>query len=314
MKKQIFNEIEKANNILLITHQRPDGDAFGSLCAMSVVLANMGKNWTAFAPNAPAKDFLFLPFIDKITSNINDLDHYDLIIALDTADERYSTAGEQIKSFRDKIINIDHHFTNTQFGYLNIIHPEAASTTEILYNIFCAESIEIDRNIATCLLTGILTDTDNFSNAATSVSSLQIASDLMLKGGKIQQIVKHSYYNKSFDRVKLWGAVFERIITNEKYNIAIAIIVKDDFKNIDEDHEELTSGVANFLSNIFNTRAILVLEESEDGMIKGSLRTTKDNIDVSRLAKLLCGGGHKKAAGFIVRGKIEREGGRWKVI
>ncbi|MFC1613003.1 bifunctional oligoribonuclease/PAP phosphatase NrnA [Patescibacteria group bacterium] len=311
MQRQVFNDIQKADNILLITHKNPDGDAYGSLCAMLAVLANMGKKCTAFATNTPAKDFLFLPFIDKIISNYNVLDQYDLIIALDTADERYSNIGEEIKFFKNKIINIDHHFTNTRFGYLNIVNPESSSTAEILYNIFCAEGIKIDKSIATCLLTGILTDTDNFSNAATSVSSLQAASDLMLNGGKIQQIVKHSYYNKSFDRVKLWGTVFERIITNKKYNIAVAIIIQEDFKNIDENNQELTSGVANFLSNIFETSAILVLEESKDGMIKGSLRTTVEDVDVSKLAKLLGGGGHKKAAGFTVKGKIEKEGGRW---
>lgn len=312
--KQLFEKIRAAENILLLTHKNPDGDAFGSLCAIIGVLEKMGKKYTALVNNHVPHDYLFLPFVEKVSIIRSNLDSYDLIISLDVADLGYIAIDGDLEQYRNRVVNIDHHFTNNNFGALNIVQPEKSATAEIVYLAFKANKVEIDKNIATCLLEGILTDTDNFTNAAASVSSLEIASDLLLKGAKMHKIVQNSFYNKSFDRVKFWGKIFDRLITNEEYNIVIAIITEDDFSGIAEDREEVTKGMANFLSNIFEAKAIIVLEQKENNIIKGSFRTTRDDIDVSKLAKFLGGGGHKKAAGFMLNGKIASVGEGWKVV
>lgn len=309
-----FEDIKKAENILLIAHKKPDGDALGALCAMVAVLEKMGKRYTAFTPDPISRNFLFLPFIEKITPQCNDIGEYDLIISLDSGELRLTDLSKELKDQTHKIINIDHHFIGDDFGYINIKDPAASSTTEILTKFFRAVKIDIDKRIATCLLTGILTDTHNFSNPATTISSLQIASDLMLYGAKIQEIIKYCFYNKSFISVKFLGKVFDKLIINERYNIVIAVVTLKDLEEIKEVDEDVTEGIANFLNDMSGVNIILVLKERWNNEIKGSLRTTKENVDVSRLAKMFGGGGHKKAAGFTIKGNIRQEGERWRVI
>ncbi len=313
--QQIFKDIEKANNILLITHKKPDGDALGSLCAMIAALENFKKQYTAFVLDNISKNFLFLPNIEKISGSYGNLFDYDLIISLDVGDLSYTNIeAESLGKYGGKIINIDHHFAGTDFGHLNVKIPEASSTAEILANIFRSVKIDINKALATCLLTGILTDTHNFSNPATTIDSLKLASDLMLKGAKIQEIIKHCFYNKSFISVKFLGKVFDKLIKNERYNMVIAVVTLKDLEEIKEVDEDVTEGIANFLNDMAGVDIILVLKEQEKGNIRGSLRTTKENVDVSKLAVLFGGGGHKKAAGFSVPGNIVREGERWRVV
>lgn len=311
---QIFEDIKRANNILLITHKNPDGDALGSLCAMIAVLEKMQKKYNAFVLERVARNSLFLPFIDRLSKDVGELSSYDLVISVDLSDLRYNNIAEDIIKLKDKIINIDHHFTNTKYGYINIVHHTAASTTEVLANIFYEARIEVDKMIATCLLTGLVTDTDNFSNPGTTISALRVASDLMLKGAQIQKIVKQSFYNKSYIGIKFWGKILERIFINQSYKMAVAIIKLEDLEEIKNCDEDVTEGMANFLSNMAGINAILVLTEYKEGEIRGSLRTTKDDVDVSKMAKLLGGGGHKKAAGFRIKGRILQKEGKWKIV
>lgn len=312
--QQAFEDIKKAARILLITHKKPDGDALGALCSLVAVLEKMGKQYNAFTPDPVSRNFLFLPFIEKITPQYGNLETYDLIISLDAGELRLTDLGKELKEQNHKIINIDHHFIGDDFGYINIKDPAASSTTEILAKFFREVKIDIDKHIATCLLTGILTDTHNFSNPATTISSLQIASDLMLYGAKIQEIIKYCFYNKSFLSVKFLGKVFDKLIINKKYNIVIAVVTLKDLEEIKEVDEDVTDGIANFLNDMGGVNVILVLKERWNNEIKGSLRTTKENIDVSRLAKMFGGGGHKKAAGFTIKGNIRQAGERWRVV
>jgi len=287
----------------------------GALCAMMAVLEKMGKSYTGFVGEKIAKNFLFLPFIEKISPYYGEISSYDLIISLDAAALKRIDIKE-IAEYRDKIINIDHHFSGEEFGYLNIKNSFASATTEILANIFKSTKIEIDKQIATCLLTGVLTDTHNFSNPATTISSLKVASDLMLSGAKIRDIVKYCFYNKSFLSVKFLGKIFDKLVINKKYSIAIAVVTVKDFEDIagiDGEDEDLTDGLADFLNDLSGVNVILVLKE-HIGELKGSFRTTKQGIDVSNLAKMFGGGGHKKAAGFSMKGQILQDNNRWRVV
>lgn len=310
-----FNDINKAGNILILTHKSPDGDAFGSVCAMGLVLEKMGKKFTIFIPDLIIKAFNFLPGIEKVKNSYDNFDKYDLVVALDAADMgRFPLNKEELEKFKKKkIINFDHHFVGEDFGYINIKEPDASSTAEVLTKAIRAVRIEIDKKIATCLLTGILTDTHNFSNPATTISSLRVASDLMLYGAKIHDIVKYCFYNKSFLSVKFLGKVFDKLVINKKYNIVISVVTLKDLEEVKEVDEDVTDGIAGFLNDMSDVDVILVLKEQKGGYLKGSLRTTKENIDVSSLAKIFGGGGHKKAAGFTIKGNIFEEAGKWKV-
>lgn len=313
--QQAFDDIKKAKNILILTHKNPDGDALGSVCAMSLVLNKMGKECTIFIPDQIVKTYNFLPGLEEAKKEFGNPDKFDLVLSLDAADMgRFILEEADIKKLKQmKIINIDHHFIGENFGYINIKEADASSTAEVLAKIFRAAQVEIDKKIATCLLTGILTDTHNFSNPATTISSLRIASDLMLYGAKIHDIVKYCFYNKSFLSVKFLGKVFDKLIINKKYNIVISVVTLKDLEEVNEVDEDVTEGIAGFLNDMSDVDVILVLKEQAGGYLRGSLRTTKENMDVSRLAKIFGGGGHKKAAGFTIKGNIFEEAGKWRV-
>jgi len=193
------------------------------------------------------------------------------------------------------------------------VETDAASTTDILFRIFNHNRFRINKEIATCLLTGIITDTGSFSNLATTPQSISNASELLINGARAKDIINNALTKQSIGVLKLWGRAFSRLIKNSHTNIAITVVTLKDFKECGVENES-AEGIANFLNNLNGAKAILVLKEQSDGTIKGSLRTTQDNIDVSKLARVLGGGGHKKAAGFTIKGKIEETKGGWKIV
>lgn len=305
--KKIYQKILESTSILLIPHQHPDGDALGSVTALMHILQRLGKRHSAFCATSTTEKLLFLPHADTVTTNIDVWqDNIDLIIVLDSGDLRYAGIDEHIKALSNRpfIINIDHHPTNERFGDLNLVIPEAASTTQILYHFFRVNAIDIDPHVATCLLTGIITDTGNFTNSATTTASLSIAGELVKRGGDINLIKRIIFQSKSVNALKLWGAVLSRLEEHDTHKIVYSYITKADLEEHGVDEEEV-EGLANFMNNLADGKAALILREQDTGKMKGSFRTTREDIDVSEIAKLLGGGGHKKAAGFSAEGTPE---------
>jgi len=307
--KQIYNEITMANKVLLICHQNPDGDALGSISALAYFLDLIKKPYNTFCLTEPAEHLANLPHL--IIPNLNgsiwqNADH-DLIIVLDSGDLKYAGVADYIAKLKHEpiIINIDHHSTNKKFGHYNLIISQASSTTEILYFFFKLNNIKITKNMAMALLTGLITDTENFSNPGTTEKSLKVASDLIHRGANFNLVKNWFLKNKSITALKLWGVVLSRLTINEKHQIIYTYVTQNDIKS-HGDNEVESEGIANFLNNLSDGQAALILKEQADGKIKGSLRTTRDDFDVAQIATRLGGGGHKKAAGFSIDGPIEK--------
>ena len=198
------------------------------------------------------------------------------------------------------VINIDHHITNVRFGDINIIDNSASSTCEILYHLIRERHAYITKECAYCLLTGIVGDTGNFTNAATNQESFKIAADLIWRGANIFDIIQRLFsVEESINTLRLWGKIFERLIYNKKYDIAVSYVLQKDFMECNVGTEAVEV-VANFLNYIKGVNGGVLLKETADGAFKVSMRTTTSHVDVSVLAKMLDGGGHKKAAGFTV--------------
>lgn len=313
---QILDAINNSNHILLVSHEKPDGDTLGASLALAHFLTKENKKHKHFCPDKPADYFSFLPKIENIIHDydlINLTDH-DLIIAIDCGDIKRTGIADDLYKIKDtiNIINIDHHQSNDFFGHYNLVITNASSTSEIIYNFFNFHKIKLDKYIATNLLTGILTDTMNFTNAATTQESLQIASELLKAGARVNQIINQISKNKDFVALRLWGKILSRIEYNPQYNFAYTVFTKQDLAehNI---KPEAVDGLANFLSNLQDVDFILILNEEDNNLIKGSLRTTKNNVDVSKLAAKLGGGGHKKAAGFKINGQLIKTSDGWQI-
>lgn len=166
--------------------------------------------------------------------------------------------------------------------------------------------------MANCILTGILTDTGNFLYPSTSPETVNIASEMLTKGAKLPQIMENTWRNKSIASMKTWGKAMSRLKINQQYNFGFTVLKSKDVPA--EVSEEELEGLAGFLSNLNVVNGIMLLRQLPDGRIKGSLRTSKPNLDVSKLARSLGGGGHAKAAGFTVEGKLEKTTNGWRII
>lgn len=310
-----FYLIKKSHNILLVAHRKPDSDTLGSVLAMNNILQKLKKNIYCYCQDNIPKKFNFLSgsqdFIskDKITSLTSKI---DLIITLDSGS--IDMAGINKISFNKEItiINIDHHQDSSYFGKINIIKGNASSTAEVIYDILERVGLPINSEMATCLLAGIFGDTDSFKNPNTTDRTLVITSRLLAAGARLKQITKFTLQDKSLSTIKLWGEILSRIKKHSNLNMVSTVITREDLKKSGASYDEL-EGISNFLNSIPEAHASLVLTERE-GEIKGSLRTLKKNVDVSKIAHLLGGGGHKKAAGFTIPGKLVKKENTWKIV
>jgi phosphoesterase RecJ-like protein len=302
----IHKHLQKANKVMIVPHQNPDGDAIGSAIAFHEYVTSLRK---------PAVIFCVTPLNEKLafvaqgTPVYSDPKHFsdpdiDTIVTLDSGDLRYNGIAEHVKEHPATIINIDHHATNEHFGHINLVIPTAASTTEVLFRFFRHNRVRISQKMATSLLTGLTTDTGNFTNAATSSSALQASGELILLGGNFNLVKSQTLKNKSVEALRLWGRAFSRLQKDERLGITHTFLTQADLRELGASEHEY-EGISNFFNNIENTNITLLLVEKSDGTIKASFRTTRDDVDVSAIAKSFGGGGHKKAAAFSMVGTIE---------
>lgn len=306
---QIHKTVMNASRVLLIPHQNPDGDALGSSTAFAEWLSQMGKDYTLFCKTTQSPRFSYLAHSDEFHESevVWRGAPFDVIVVFDSGDLAYAGVDKYIAGIDTPytLINIDHHKTNTMYGDLNLVLETASSTCEMLYRFFTHTGERINKDMATSLLTGIITDTDNFTNAATTPTALAAAGELLKAGGKFNKVKTQVYKQNSIHAFGLWATVLSRLERHDELDMVYTFLKQDDFSKHGV-NETAAEGMSNFLSAIEEGKAHLVLKENTDGSIKGSFRTTRDDVDVSAIAKHLGGGGHQKAAGFTVEGPIEQ--------
>lgn len=320
MNQILINKLEQlilgAKKILVLTHQKPDGDALGSGLAFAEFLDFLGKDNTFFALGPISSTADFLPGRKKVKDDFDEISpsDYDLLTILDCGDLKQTGIEATLRALPENfpIINIDHHQTNENFGVINIVDPESSSTAEIVFSLFEQLNFSFSKDAATLLLTGLITDTANFSNPATTFASLEAAGKLLARGARLGEISSNVLQNKSLDVLKFWGTILSRLTENKELGVVTTVITREDLELANLDEEAL-EGVTNFLNNLKGAKMVLVLKALEDGKIKGSFRTTTPGVDVSRLAKTFGGGGHAKAAGFTIPGKLVKIEGGWRV-
>lgn len=313
--RRLKEALALAESVLLIAHQKPDGDALGSSTSFFRWLKNSGKNATLFCTTKPADAFGYLDDIGAFTKDESAFDgRYDAVVVFDSGDLKYAGVDVLIKRLpgNPPIYNIDHHRTNKGYGQMNILVTDATSTSEICYKFFKANGIELDRAMSTSLLTGILTDTSHFSNGATTSESLEIAGRLVAQGARMSDLLHGLVLNKQLGLLRLWGTAMSRLKINDEYDLASTYLKSQDFEQAGMT-EKSTDVLINFLNGVCGgVDNLLVLNDLGDGNIKGSLRSVSH--DVSAVAKLFGGGGHIRAAGFSVQGKIEATDKGFRVI
>ena len=195
----------------------------------------------------------------------------------------------------NEIYVVDHHLDLT-FGTNSEVDSSAASTTQVLFRMFKNEKIEIDSEIANCLLTGLITDTGRFQYSNTTSEVFNIASALLDLGADISLISENIYGSIEFNALRLQSEILNRISLNQKLNFAFSIIYQKDYKKYNVDPEE-TDFLIDTVRLVKEANVALLLKEQQDGTFKGSLRSRND-FNVQELASIFNGGGHKAASGF----------------
>lgn len=235
---------------------------------------------------------------------------YDLIISCDTPD--LALLGKLFEAnpalfYETALVNIDHHPSNTGYGKVNLVDTTAASASELVLQVIreletSAGKPILDPDIATLILTGIITDTGSFQNSNTTPRSFEIAADLIEAGARQQEIIKHVYKTKPLNTLKLWGKVLSRIEYDPLYRIVWSTITADDIAETQADPKEASGIIDELMSNAPGAEIVLLLRQTEAG-VSASLRTTTPAVSATDLAAQFNGGGHLRAAGFRIDGK-----------
>lgn len=301
---QILKEIKKAKKILVNCHRSPDADGVGSSLALYLALKKMGKEVKVVCPSNLREDLKFLlhsEVIEKINFKKFDFKDYDLFFCLDSAGPNMVTGDEHIPLPKIPIILIDHHKTNPKFGKINMVDSKVSSTAEIIYLIFEDWKVKIDKDIATLLFSGILSDTGIFQYPGVTGRTFKIAEVLMEKGADKDEIIFRLARSYSFKEVKLWGEILARIKKDESYKFVWSAVPHEIYEKYSKP-EGTKESAANLFAPIINdTDFGMVMVEETKGTTTVSLRS-RTGFDVSKIALALGGGGHNNAAGGKVSG------------
>ena len=313
---QLKEILSGGSHFVLLGHLEPDGDAVGSMLALSALLISLGKKTTLVLKDPVPAIFNFLVENRDIQPDLPA--EFDGLILVDNGDLRRTGIASEINELKKKnfpIIHFDHHQKSDlwRLTSLNYCDDQASSTAEIIFGLFASFKIEISPEIATALLAGIFNDTGGFRHSNTSEKVLNIVAELLRRGGKLKKIADNIENSHSIARFKLWGTALNRLTLNKTFGISWSYLSWKDLKEVGATEEEI-SGLVNLLNSAPESKASMLLYEDETGKIKGSLRSESNEIDLAKLAELLGGGGHKKAAGFMIDGRTKIENNHIKII
>ncbi len=315
--EKIINLIKKYDYFLLVIHENPDGDTVATSLGLQIALNKIGKNVTTVCKDDVPKPFAFLPASKNVRKDFL-VGDYDVIIVLDCGDLRRTGFPDRLKDFarhKKRLINIDHHPKNDlhKVANINLFDESAAAVSEIVFELIRQLHIPLDKDIATCFLTSLYTDTGGFKHSNTTPRSLEHASIWLASGARLKTITKNISLNRSVPSLKLWGIALSRIHKSST-GLVLSVVTREDMELTKATDDDL-SGVVNMINTIPGSKAAVLLSETSDGRIKASLRTESDKIDVSKIAAFFGGGGHRKASGFTIEGSLEKgENNHWHIL
>src|SRR6185437_2619676 len=298
--KAIADALRRHDRFLVVTHENPDGDALGSLLAMTIALQRLGKDPVMYLPgkNPLPAEYGFMPLEGVVREPPADAAER-VLLAVDCAKED-RIGDEAARSRAPLVINIDHHHDNTRFGDLNLIVADASSTGEVLRDVFAELGLELTPELAAPLYIALVTDTGRFQYANTTPKALRLAAELVEAGADIHAVFQQVYESVEFAKLKLLARALDRAEVLEGGRLVVSHLVRTDFAEVGA-AEPYSEGIIDYLRAVEGAElAVLVREQTSDTAHshKGSLRSSIDELDVSAIARRFGGGGHRQAAGF----------------
>src|SRR6201987_477342 len=305
--KAIADALRKHDRFLVVTHENPDGDALGSLLAVTLALRQLGKDAVMYLPGTTPlpREYAFMPLDELVREAPADAADR-VLLAVDCAKED-RIGDEAVLSNAPLVLDIDHHHDTTRFGDLNLIVADASSTGEVLRDVFAELGVELTPELAEPLYIALVTDTGRFQYANTTPKSLRLAAELVEAGADIHEVFQQVYESVEFAKLKLLARALARAEVLEGGRIVVSHLVRADFGEVGAS-EPYSEGIIDYLRAVEGAElAVLIREQlNEDApAYKGSLRSSIDELDVSAIARLFGGGGHRQAAGFSTNLPLE---------
>ncbi len=302
---QVQQLIRSAQRPLLICHISPDGDAVGSLIGLGRALRQMGLEPVLACADPIPASFGYIPGVEAIVQEAGEQGDafFDLIISLDCADRERGGHFLQAPTLGSaRLINIDHHLTNLNFGDVNLVDPHASSTSEIVLRLLECMAVPLDVEIATALLAGIVADTRGFRTSNVTAQVVEAALRLMKAGASLPYVTRHSLDRRPIAAVHLWGAALSQLQAENRVawtSIPLAMRRAVGHEGSGD------AGLVSFLVSAEDTDAAAVFVERGDGRIEVGLRAMP-GFDVAQVALQFGGGGHALAAGCNLPGPLEQ--------
>jgi bifunctional oligoribonuclease and PAP phosphatase NrnA len=301
-RDQVLEEIRSADRFILVTHENPDGDALGSLVAMQEILRALDKDSVMFMA---AEEFP-LPYeyrffvLDGLVSVVPDDVADRTIVFLDCGNIDRNPAHELKRDGAD-ILNLDHHHDNTRFGTVNHVVPEASCTAEVVWDLMKALGVRPTLPVAEALYVGLVTDTGKFMYENTGTRAHVMAAELIATGVDVHEIYKRLYEGIPYGKLELLARGLSNVERYDDGRLTLSHLSADDFRETGAE-ENYSEGVIDHLRSVEGTAVAALVRDrvgrGTAGLRKVSLRASDDRVDVSRIARVQGGGGHRQAAGF----------------
>jgi phosphoesterase RecJ-like protein len=294
--------LREHRRFLVTSHENPDGDALGSLLAMHLALEQLGKDSVMVLTGAAPLpgEYRFLGLAEHGLARELPDDRGDrVLVAVDCANAT-RPADTSILDGAPLTINIDHHHDNSRFAAVNLVVPDASSTSEILADVLRALGVELTRELAEPLYVALVTDTGRFQYTNTTPKTHRLAAELIEAGADVRTVFQNVYEAIQFPKLKLLARALERAESLADRRIVVSHLVRSDFGDVGA-VEPYSEGIIDYLRGVEGAQlAVLIREPPRDGSParKVSLRSSIDALDVSALAREFGGGGHRQAAGF----------------
>jgi bifunctional oligoribonuclease and PAP phosphatase NrnA len=300
-------EVRAHHRFLVVTHENPDGDALGSLLAMTLALRTLGKDTVMYlaGPAPLPREYAFMQLDELLRAQPADVGER-VLVAVDCA--KAERIGDPTVVDRTALVlNIDHHHDNTRFGDLNLVVADASSTGEVLRDVFGELGVELTAEIAEPLYIALVTDTGRFQYSNTTPKSLRLAAELVEAGADVHAVFQQVYESVEFAKLKLLARALERARVLEGGRVVVSYLVRTDFAEVGA-AEPYSEGIIDYLRAVQGAEVAVLIREpprSDGPTRRVSLRASVDEIDVSAIARRFGGGGHRQAAGFESEASID---------
>lgn len=298
---EILKEIEKSETFVVLAHENPDGDAIGSALAIYNFIKELGKEKIDVLFKEFPENFSFLPNAGVIKQDAS-YERYDMAIVVDCTNiQRITKDYEKYVENAKVRVQFDHHLRNDMFGDYNVVNPAAPACAQIIVSSLEYLKVDISKNVATCLLTGIITDTGGFRFNSVTAETFEFAAWALTKGINVSKIYKESMMTKTKTQFEAEKLALDRLEFFADDRITFTYITKKDKETLGIKSGEL-DGIAGMGVMVKNVDIAIFAHEKDDGF-KCSFRS--NGIDVADICMLFGGGGHKMAAGCLINAPLE---------